>query len=193
MNLSIIINHTKQVVAAVKSLDLFSGGVHFESPPRRRLYQMRFSRDFALFLQKNAVVVFRPWLLPSKSLPNYQSYSSRRCVNWITDRVIKHATTNNQAVFKRCFTQVSFNRQARTEVTNTNPKKHLINNKANNVRVNVTLRRVRETTVTVENNKCCVFWVCVYSLIYPACNAHEPYCIVIWGLSDCTVSFHIIS
>jgi hypothetical protein len=34
-------------------------------------------------------------------------------------------------------------------MTNTNPRKHLIN-KAGNVRVNVTLRRVRETTVTVE-------------------------------------------
>ena len=73
-------NHTRQVGAAVKSLDLYSGGAHFESPPGRILFQIRISRDFALFLQKNIVVVFRPWLLPSKSLPNYQSYSSRRCV-----------------------------------------------------------------------------------------------------------------
>ena len=149
---------------------------------------MRFSRDFALFLQKNAAVVFRPWLLPSKSLPNYHSYSSRRSVVWTTDRVIKHATVKKQAVFQRCFTHVPFTRQARTEVTNTNPKQHLIN-KASNVRVSAFVKPL----LPWKNNKFYVFWVCVHSLIYPACNAHEPYCIVIWGLSDSTVSFHIIS
>jgi hypothetical protein len=27
-----------------------------------------------------------------------------------------------------------------------------------------------------ESNKCYIFWVCVYSLWYPATNAHSPYC-----------------
>jgi hypothetical protein len=46
-----------------------------------------------------------------------------------------------------------------------------------NVRVNVTLRRVRATIVAVEKQ-----WllynlsVCICSLSYPACNAHAPYC-----------------
>jgi hypothetical protein len=25
-------------------------------------------------------------------------------------------------------------------------------------------------------SKCCILWVCVYSLRYPACSAHSPYC-----------------
>ena len=36
------------------------------------------------------------------------------------------------------------------------------------------LRRVRATSVAVEKHL--VFWVCVCSLRYPACNAHAPYC-----------------
>ena len=39
---------------------------------------------------------------------------------------------------------------------------------------NVTLRRVRATTVAVE--KYYILWVCVCSLRYPACKAHAPYC-----------------
>ena len=42
-------------------------------------------------------------------------------------------------------------------------------------------------------NKCYMFWMCVGSLRYPACNAHAPYYIVICGLSGCTVFSHIIS
>jgi len=34
---------------------------------------------------------------------------------------------------------------------------------------------------------------CVFSLSYPACNEHALYCIVICGLSGCTIFFHIIS
>ena len=41
---------------------------------------------------------------------------------------------------------------------------------------NVTLRRVRATIVTVENNKYYIFGVCACSLSYPVGNAHAPYC-----------------
>ena len=41
---------------------------------------------------------------------------------------------------------------------------------------NVTLRRVRATTVAVENSKCYILWVCVCSLSHWACNVHAPYC-----------------
>jgi hypothetical protein len=41
---------------------------------------------------------------------------------------------------------------------------------------NVTLRCVCATIVAVEKQKCYIFWVCVCSLRYPACNAHAPYC-----------------
>ena len=34
-----------------------------------------------------------------------------------------------------------------------------------------------------------LFWVCVCSLSYPACNAHAPYYIVICGVSGCTIFF----
>jgi hypothetical protein len=37
------------------------------------------------------------------------------------------------------------------------------------------------------------FWVCVCSLGYLACKAHEIYCTAIYGLSGSTVLFHIIS
>jgi hypothetical protein len=30
---------------------------------------------------------------------------------------------------------------------------------------------------------------CVGSLIYPDCNMHAPYCVVICGLSGCTIFF----
>jgi len=38
------------------------------------------------------------------------------------------------------------------------------------------LRRVRATIFAVENKKYYIFRECVFSLRYPACNAHEPYC-----------------
>ena len=40
---------------------------------------------------------------------------------------------------------------------------------------NVTPRRVLATVVAVQSNKYYLFSVCVCSLRYPACNAHEPY------------------
>jgi hypothetical protein len=41
---------------------------------------------------------------------------------------------------------------------------------------NVTLRRVRATTVVGKSNKYYIYRVCVCSLRYPICNAHAPYC-----------------
>ena len=38
-----------------------------------------------------------------------------------------------------------------------------------------------------------IFWVCVCSLSYSACNVHVPYCVVICGLSRCRMVFHIVS
>jgi len=40
---------------------------------------------------------------------------------------------------------------------------------------NVTLRRIRATTVLVQNQQYYIFWVCVCSLRFPACKAHAPY------------------
>jgi len=42
------------------------------------------------------------------------------------------------------------------------------------VRMNVTLRSVRVTTVAAEKQNCFIFRVCECSLNYPACNAHAP-------------------
>jgi hypothetical protein len=52
-----------------------------------------------------------------------------------------------------------------------------------------------------SHNHCCrgkidkyyIFWGHACSPIYPACNAHVPYYIVIRGLSSFTIFFHIIS
>ena len=54
---------------------------------------------------------------------------------------------------------------------------------------NVTLRRVRVTIVAVEKNrnKYYIFWVCVFSLSYPPCQAHGPHYTVIRGLTGSTI------
>jgi hypothetical protein len=44
-----------------------------------------------------------------------------------------------------------------------------------------------------KSNKYYIFWVCVCSLSYPACNAHAPYYIVICDLPRSTTFSHIIS
>jgi len=55
--------------------------------------------------------------------------------------------------------------------------------------VKVTLRRVRETIVAVENQQILhILSVCVCSLRYPTRTAQAPL-----GLSGCTIFFHIIS
>ena len=48
-------------------------------------------------------------------------------------------------------------------------------NKTGGVRITLTLRRVRAIICAVEKHYY-IFWVCVWSLMYPACNAHAPYC-----------------
>jgi hypothetical protein len=40
---------------------------------------------------------------------------------------------------------------------------------------NITLRNVRAKIVVVKSNKCYIFWVYVFSVKYPAYNAHAPY------------------
>jgi hypothetical protein len=40
-----------------------------------------------------------------------------------------------------------------------------------------------------RSNKNYIFWVCICSLGYAACNAHAPYYIVIRGLPGCTIFF----
>jgi hypothetical protein len=69
--------------------------------------------------------------------------------------------------------------------------------KCRKCRYNVTVKRVRVAIVAVESNKYYMFWVSVYSLSYPACSAHAPYChlwpVRIWNifqgyLINCTIS-----
>jgi hypothetical protein len=57
---------------------------------------------------------------------------------------------------------------------------------------NLILRRVRLTIVAVESNKYYKFWVCVCSLTYPVCKAHESYYIAICGMVGSAIFFHII-
>ena len=54
----------------------------------------------------------------------------------------------------------------------------------------VILRHVSVTTVAVEKQ---YYIFCVYSLSYPAYNAHAPYYIVICGMSGSTIFFDIFS
>ena len=63
-------------------------------------------------------------------------------------------------------------------------------NRRGNVRMNVTLRRVRISIVAVDKQEALHIlsvYICIFS--YPACNAHEPYCIVTCGLSGCAINF----
>jgi len=55
-------------------------------------------------------------------------------------------------------------------------KTEIINQQDRKCTHNITLRRVSATTVAVESRKNYIFWACVCSLRYPACNAHVPYC-----------------
>ena len=43
------------------------------------------------------------------------------------------------------------------------------------------------TLLRSKGNKYYIFWVCVCSQSHQACNSHEPYFILIYGLSDCTI------
>jgi hypothetical protein len=67
-----------------------------------------------------------------------------------------------------------------------------LSKKTGNVRTDLTLRRVRLTNFAVEINYY-IFWVCVYSLIYPASKARALYCIVMYAVFRYTILFHITS
>ena len=58
-------------------------------------------------------------------------------------------------------------------------------NKTDNVRIMVTLRRVRATIIAVEKQYplASIFWENVCSLQYPTCNAHAPYVLQVSSVS----------
>ena len=58
------------------------------------------------------------------------------------------------------------------------------------VGINVTFR---VTIVTVKISKNYLFWMCVCSISYTACNVHAPYYTVVCVLYCCTIYFLIIS
>jgi len=59
---------------------------------------------------------------------------------------------------------------------------------------NLTSRCFRVATVSLEkNNKYYVFWMCIYSLIYPTFKTQVLYYIVTYGLSASTKFYYIIS
>jgi len=60
--------------------------------------------------------------------------------------------------------------------------------KTGNVCINITFRRVSLTIVAMEKQYY-LFWVCVCSLSYPACNTHVPHFVVISCLSVCLCQF----
>jgi hypothetical protein len=53
----------------------------------------------------------------------------------------------------------------------------------------VTLSSVRKPSLQRKSNKYYIFWVCVCSLRYPACNAHAPYS-HLWALCPYSVFPH---
>jgi len=57
--------------------------------------------------------------------------------------------------------------------------------------VQLTLGRLRTTTVAVKSSKYYTTWVCVCSLRYPSSNAHSLYC-NLWPARLCRF-FHVIS
>ena len=57
----------------------------------------------------------------------------------------------------------------------------------------VTARHVRAALVAVEKQLLHILTACVYSLTYPACNAHAPYC-DLWLVRLCLVyPFYLIN
>jgi len=63
-------------------------------------------------------------------------------------------------------------------------------NKTGNVRINITLRRVRVTIIAVEKQEV-LYILSASAACYAACKAHVPHYIVIFGLSGHTIFFHI--
>jgi len=66
-------------------------------------------------------------------------------------------------------------------------------NKTGTVFINVTMRRVRATTDTLEEQLIVhIQSVCVCSLIYLACKAHARFYVFICDLSRFPMFFHIV-
>ena len=68
---------------------------------------------------------------------------------------------------------------------------HPQRNKTDNLRISVTLSRVRETIFALEKQKYYILCVCVCSLSYPAFRGHAPFYIAIFLSSGCTVCFRV--
>jgi len=64
-------------------------------------------------------------------------------------------------------------------------------NKTGDVLYTVPLSCFRTTVTPWKNNKDYIFWVCVCSLRYPACNAHAPYC-HLWPVWLYTIFPHLM-
>jgi hypothetical protein len=56
-----------------------------------------------------------------------------------------------------------------------------------NTGINVNVKR------NMESNIYYIFWLCVCSVSYPACNVHAPYYVLSCGLPGCTIFFNFIS
>jgi hypothetical protein len=57
-----------------------------------------------------------------------------------------------------------------------------------NVRLRATLRGDRLTTAAFQKQYY-IFWVCIFSLSYPACKEHAPYC-HLWHVRLCVIFPH---
>jgi hypothetical protein len=55
----------------------------------------------------------------------------------------------------------------------------------------VTVRHVRAALVAVEKQLLHILSACVYSFMYPACNAHSPYC-NLWLVRLCLIYPHYL-
>jgi hypothetical protein len=62
-------------------------------------------------------------------------------------------------------------------------------NKSANVRINVTMRRVRVTLLPWKSYRYYKLWECVCSLNYPPSKTHAPYYIGVCELSCSTIFF----
>jgi len=61
------------------------------------------------------------------------------------------------------------------------------------VHINVILKRDREPLLPYKSNKYYIFRVWFCSVSYPSRNVRAPHYIVLCGLCDCAIFFHVIS